>query len=287
MGGAAFVGRAFHKPTVAVAPLLCVFAVVAGSAIGARAATPFTVTTTLAGKRVLPRRIHWVASTNVAASKVDEVRFFVDGGKPRWVEESAPYTFGDDEGGTHKGYLVTTWLSPGKHRFTVRATALDGRTAESTVVARVGAAHAPPAALAGTWRRVVPDTTAAPGSGTTGNPTDTILPTGTYTMVIDKRWIQVRFPGTFQTPQSDSTGEGWILDSDYTAGPHALRVFGAVTFDTHHGQAELGWWCWPDGPPADYLWSANGDTLTLRPRNGADPCGVRRFVWAGEWKRTS
>jgi hypothetical protein len=58
-------------------------------------------------------------------------------------------------------------------------------------------------------------------------------------MVIDKRWIQVRFPGEYRRPQSDNTGEGWILASDYTAAATGFRVYGAVTFDTHHGQAEL------------------------------------------------
>jgi hypothetical protein len=58
-----------------------------------------------------------------------------------------------------------------------------------------------------------------------------------------------------------------------------------VIFDTFHEQAETGWWCLEDGPEADYTWSVSGDTLTLKPKTGADSCGVRGFVWAGDWKR--
>jgi hypothetical protein len=243
---------------------------------------PFTISSTLDGKRVLPHRIRWLAK--VRGARVKSVAFVIDGGKPRWVEENPPYTFGDDEDGEHKGYLVTSWLKPGKHRFTVRAVASDGRKSTDTVIARVRPAPEPPGDLGGTWQRDVRDTSDAPEPGTPGNPTETLTPAGTYRMVVDRRWIQVRFPGKYRVPQSDETGAGWILDSDYTAGPTGFRVFGAVTFDTHHGQAELGWWCWPDGPPASYRWSTSGDTLTLTPR-GTDPCAVRSFIWAGAWTR--
>jgi hypothetical protein len=246
---------------------------------------PFKVTSTLDGKTVLPHRIRWLASPRLPLTKIKRVDFLIDGGKPRWVEQNPPYTFGDDEGGLHKGYLVTSWLTPGKHRFTVRAITTDGRSSSHTVVARVLPAPAPPAGLGGTWQRAITDTSGAPEPGSKGNPTETLTPTGTYTMVIEKRWIQVRFPGTFRRPQSDNTGEGWILDSDYTAGPGGLRALGPVIFDTFHEQAETGWWCLEDGPEADYTWSVSGDTLTLKPKTGADSCGVRGFVWAGDWKR--
>jgi hypothetical protein len=255
----------------------------AGVAVSAK--PPFKVTSTLDGKTVLPQRIRWLAFPRLAATKVKEVDFLIDGGKPRWIEQHAPYTFGDDENGQHKGYLVTSWLTPGRHRFTARVIDYDGRKSEDTVVARVLPAPAPPATLAGTWQRNIPDTSGAPAAGTPGNPTDTFTPPGTYTMVVEKRWIQVRFPGTFHRPASDDTGEGWIFDSDYSAGPTSFRTFGAVTFDTFHDQAETGWFCWADGPPGDYNWSVSGDTLTLTPKGGADPCGIRGFIWAGDWTR--
>jgi hypothetical protein len=53
------------------------------------------------------------------------------------------------------GWLVTTWLSPGRHRFVVRVVDRTGRSAEDAVTARVVAPPAAPPALArGTWRRV-------------------------------------------------------------------------------------------------------------------------------------
>jgi hypothetical protein len=248
---------------------------------------PFKVTSTLDGKSVLPHRIRWIASPRLPLTRVKEVDFLIDGGKPRWVEHNPPYTFSDDEGGLHGGYLVTSWLTPGKHRFTVRAITTDRRTSSDTVVARVLPAPEPPAGLGGTWRRTIPDTSGAPAPGSKGNPSDTFTPPGTYTMVIEKRWIQVRFPGAFHRPQSDNTGEGWILDSDYSAGPNSLSALGPVIFDTSHEQAETGWWCLEDGPEGDYLWSTSGDTLTLKPKAGADTCGVRGFIWAGDWKRVA
>jgi hypothetical protein len=271
-------------PVIIVAAAVCVAG--CGTDGGnARASESFTVSSTLDGQEVLPHRIRWVASVRPGTAHVREVQFLIDGGKPRWVEREAPYTFGDDFDGEHQGSLVTSWLAPGTHRFTVRVLTDDGRTAVNTVVVRVLPAPAPPAAIAGTWKRRVPDTSGAPAPGSPGNPTETLTPPGTYTMVIDKRWIQTRFPGTFHSLESDDTGAGWILDSDYSAQRTGLRVLGAVIFDTHHDQAELGWWCWPDGPPADYRWSARGDRLTLTPAEGADPCEVRGFVWAGVWTR--
>jgi hypothetical protein len=271
--------------------LLAAIAVVAGCGGGddhvAATTTPrkraFTVTSTLDGKHVLPHHIRWLAMPKVDGASVKSVAFLIDGGKPRWVETQPPYTFGDDEKGAHQGYLVTSWLAPGKHRFSVRAVATDGRTATDTVVAGVPDPPRPPKTLGGTWERTISDTSAAPGPGA-GNPTETLTPPGTYKLVIDERWMQVRFPGRFRVPESDDTGEGWILDSDYVAGPKDLRVYGAVTFDTHHGQAELGWWCWEDGPPATYVWSTKGDTLTLKPKP-TDACTVRSFIWAGRWTR--
>ena len=270
----------FRRLVPAVAALAGLL--VAGS-VTAASGTPFKIASTLDGKRVLPHRLHWLGLPTLPPAKIKEVDFLIDG-KIAWVEHQAPYVYSEDDG-PHRGYLVTSFLAPGNHRFVVRAIAIDGRKATDSVVARVLPAPAPPGALAGTWRRNVPDVSAAPMNGTAGNPTDTITPVGTYTMVIDKRWIQVRFPGPFHRPQSDNTGEGWIFDSDYAAGPTSFQVYGAVTFDTFHEQAETGWWCYSDGPAATYTWSVKGNTLTLTPVGGHDACGIRGFIWAGDWTR--
>jgi hypothetical protein len=80
---------------------------------------------------------------------VSAVTFVIDR-KVRWIEHRAPYAYGDDG-----NWLVTSWLAPGPHRFTVRVTATDGRKAETTTIARVVPARAPPSELNDTkWTRV-------------------------------------------------------------------------------------------------------------------------------------
>jgi hypothetical protein len=37
---------------------------------------------------------------------------------------------------------------------------------------------------------------------------------------------------------------------------------------------------WPGCPVGDYVWRFDGDSLTLAPRVGSDPCGIRGFIWA-------
>jgi hypothetical protein len=244
----------------------------------------FAIRSTIDGKTVLPHRIRWIARPQLPAARVAEVDFLIDG-KAAWVEHAAPYVFSEDEGGSHLGYLVTSWLKPGMHRFAVRVKTTQGTKLTHTVTARVVAAPDVPAALAGTWRRTLADTSGAPPSDTPDNPTGTVIPPGVYTMVIDQRMIQMRFPGVFHRPASDSSGAGWILDSDFTLGDSVLTALGPVIFEPNHEQAETGWWCWQDGPAGSYTWSVSGSKLTLAPRGGKDPCGVRGFAWAGQWTR--
>jgi hypothetical protein len=271
------------------APLATLVLMAAGLALAASAAAapgkPFKVASTLDGKKVLPHHIHWLSMPTLPPAKISEVDFLVDG-KLAWVEHKAPYVYSEDDG-PHRGYLVTSWLTPGKHRFAVRAVATDGRTATDTVIARVLPAPDPPAALAGRWKRLIADTSGAPTPGSAGNPTDSLTPPGTYAMIIDKRWIRQIQPGKFDKPVSDNTGAGWVYESDYTASPTTLRVYGSVTrFPFNDSIADGGgWWCYEDGPAATYTWSVSGDTLTLTPVGGKDACGIRGFIWAGEWTR--
>jgi hypothetical protein len=246
----------------------------------------FKVTSSIDGKTVLPHRLRWIARPRIPAANVGHVDFLIDG-KVTWIEHMAPYTYSDDEAGAHLGYLVTSWLKPGRHRFAVRVVATDGRQVTHSVTARVLAAPDVPAALAGTWQRTLTDVYGAPANGTPGNPTDTIIAPGTYTMVIDERMIQVRWPGVYHWPQSDTTAAGWITDSDFTLAGATLQALGPVTFrpNSDPPRAEAGWWCWQDGPAGSYTWSVSGSTLTLTPKAGGDPCGVRSFVWAGQWTR--
>src|SRR6266496_591736 len=138
----------FTRVRIAVVVLLA--CAVAASAAGAGGRKQeFKVGSTLAGKTVLPHRIHWLGFPRIAESKVKEVDFLIDG-KVRWVEHHAPYTYGYDE-----NYLVTSWLTPSLHNFTTRAIATDGRRGTTSTTARVLPAKPPPAKLAGSWKRSV------------------------------------------------------------------------------------------------------------------------------------
>jgi hypothetical protein len=237
--------------------------------------TAFSVTSTLRGKKLVPRRIHWVARTSAAAS---EVRFLIDG-KVRWIEHNPPFSYSEDG-----GYLVTSWLSPGRHRFVVQATTITGSRAMETVVARVPAAPPPPAGLAGKWQRAVSE----PVPPDPGFPGDAV-PAGMWTIVFDRRWIESHFPGKFNAATSPRTGAGNILLDDYTPGPRTFAVYGAVTtgpldISSPSSPQGGGWWCGPGGPKAVYSWSVIGDELSLRPV-GDDACSQRGGVFAGTWTR--
>lgn len=252
----------------------------ASSAGGFPAQAQFTVKSSLDGKSVLPHRIAWLAFPSLGRSKVARVDFLIDGGRVRWTETNPPYRYANDD-----GFLVTSWLTAGRHRFQVRATAKDGSVATKTVVARVAPAPRPPAEIAGTWQRTI-DTSAAPKAGSKDNPTSTFTPSGRYRITFEKRWILDRFPGKYVYPASNKTGTGFIFMSDYTATSKLLYVRGAVIFRKYSDKvAGGGAWCHFGGPAASYRWTVSDRKLTLSPAGGSDACGIRGFIWAGEWTR--
>ena len=273
---------------ITITVVVAMAAALVANGLGAPGSKPFKVASTLDGKKVLPHRIHWLGLPTLAPAQVKKVEFLIDG-KVRWIERHRPYVYGDDDAGRHPGYLVTSWLAPGKHRFTVRAVASHGRQATDTVVARVLPAPPVPDALAGTWQRTIDDTSAAPKPGSAGNPTDTLTPPGPYRLTFQSRWIHDVFPcDTSPCRFNDKTGGGNEFVSDWTPNATTFRVRGAVPFNVGHDTDRLysaGSWCWRDGPPATYTWSVSGNTLTLAPVGGHDACRIRGFVWTGQWTR--
>jgi hypothetical protein len=256
--------RRFSLLVAALAVALC-----AGGATASGVASPFVVRSSLDGMSTLPSRIHWVGPPRIPASRIEEVAFLIDG-KVRWIERRAPYTYSDDG-----GYLVTTWLRPGTHRFTVRVRATDGRTATDTVVARVSTAPTIPAAIAGSWRRSVSKQEARSQA-----------PAGVWTLTFERRWVSDKSPGRWDPVKSQKTGNGGVVDSYWVPGPRTFVVAGSVTtrlFDDT--DAEGGWWCEPGGPKAIYSWRVTGDTLSLAPVGGHDACADRGSIWTGTWKR--
>jgi hypothetical protein len=195
---------------------------------------PLKITTTLDGKKVLPHRIHWVARTSIPGSAVSAVTFLIDG-KVRWIEQRAPYTYGDDG-----NWLVTSWLTPGTHRFTARVRATDGRRAAATTRARVVPPPAPPSELNDTqWTRVYTEAEAGEA------------PAGTWTLRIDATGWRIR----------DPNGEGAWIDVAYLQ-PGALETRGGIWTRPHNhyeGQA----WCEDTNAPVRFSWKVDGDSLTL------------------------
>ena len=236
----------------------------------AQPSAAFTIRSSLDGKAVLPHRIRWIAYPS-AFVVFPGVEFLIDG-KLVFDNRLEPYAFGadgrDEATGTVKtGYLVTSWLSPGKHRFTVRAKRGPDRVeATRTVVARVPAAPAPPAALAGTWTRVLPNAV-PPDKGVLYRVT---APAGAYRVTVDRRFIRVTGPEA-----------GGNVKNEYVATPTTIRIGGPVwTGDPTEGAV-----CDPWGPEATYVWSVTGSTLTLAPRNAPDGCRQRGAIFTGEWTR--
>jgi len=257
--------------------LVCGGVMLLGASASASTSRPgakaFTIRSSLDGKTVLPHRIQWIAYPS-APVLFPGVEFLIDG-KLVFANRLEPYAFADDgrdeESGTRKtGFLVTSWLAPGPHRFTVRGKAIvAGRrtSVEKTVTARVPAAPSPPAQLAGTWRHELD--TAVPPDPNRLYKTVTAQP-GTYRIVIDRRYLRLSGPA----PRRN-------VKVDYMAGAGTLTIRGPVwTGDPVEGAI-----CDPWGPDATYSWSVSGTTLTLEPAGKPDGCKQRAGILSGEWTR--
>lgn len=232
------------------------------AALAAHAAQPVLVRSSLDGKRVLPVRIHWVAKPAVAAARVREVDFLIDG-RLGWVEHKAPYVYANDG-----NWLVTSFLSPGKHRFTTRVITGSGARGEKTVIARVVAAPAPPAGIAGNWKRTM--TAADAKKATSSQPP----PPGVWKLHITaKGWAM-----------TDPEGGGGLFDVVYrSAGKLQMRP----TIETPpFPNPANGGFC--DDTDPLWLWTetitGDGKSMELNPA-GHDPCGDRTAILQGTWTR--
>jgi hypothetical protein len=245
---------------------------------GAGGAQSFSVASTLDGKTVLPHRIHWLARPSRASSHILEVDFLIDGRKS-WIEKKSPYVYGDTG-----NWLVTSALSPGRHRFTVRARAKDGTTAQRTTIARVLPAAPPPSELAGSWERVVTKEQAGP-----------VTPAGTWGITIDSTGWIVRDPDG-----SRGCGCGSWIDVAYSPG-NLVELRSGIWTQPNSARAKLGGngWCndthapanydlYGTNAPVDYDWTVSADTLTVT-LNGSDRCGPANakqdWIVAGVWTR--
>jgi len=253
-----------------LALILTVAACSQGPATPAHTASPAAspakpkVTSTLDGLTALPHRIHWQAFPGGPSSDVSEVDYLIDG-KLRWIEHSAPYFYGSDG-----NYLVTSFLAPGAHTFTTRAIWANGRTATDTVRATISPAAAPPAALAGTWKKsqgqMGPPASCSPGP---------CPPPGDWRLVISSVGWQIY----------DTSGGGNLLDVAYLS-PGLLEIRQGM-FTSPDSQLDGNGWCNNDpGPTIRLRYAVQGNSLTFTPI-GALGCGGTDYVtgshWRGSW----
>ena len=171
---------------------------------------------------------------------------------------NSPYVYGSDDDGTNLGFLITTWLKPGRHSFTVRAIGESGRVVSDTVTARVTAAPQPPSALRGTWARTMTqqDITSA---GLTQGP-----PTGPWQLVFDQ-------VGAWELdPLDTGLGTQYVVTGDtinvYTPiqeAPCCSNGGDGIVRYGHHGLGGVD--CNPSGPFGCLVPSVQADTLTLAP----------------------
>jgi hypothetical protein len=214
-----------------------------------------SVRSSLPGHVTLPHRIRWTATPSVPPDQISAIDFLIDG-RPVWVEHNAPYYYGSDG-----NFLVTSFLSPGSHVFTVKATTIGGKTASTTAMATVPAAPPPPNALAGTWKRFVKQTDAS------------APPSGDWHLVINRVGWDIH----------DTSGGGNLLDVAYLKpGLLEVRTGMATGHDTVVGGAadeDLNGFCNNEpGMPVRYRWSITGSRLHFRYLSGQACPGFTQFL---------
>jgi hypothetical protein len=217
------------------------------------------VTSTIDGLTALPHRIHWRAFPGPLAD-ITEVDFLIDG-KQLWVEHGTPYFYGGDY-----NYLVTSFLSPRVHRFTVRAIDVSGNVATDTVTATVPTAPRPPAALAGTWKAYAPPSP-NPSSCSPGP----CPPAGYWRLVISPIGWQVY----------DTSDGGGLYDVRYLSSDLVEIRTG---MQTGHGNDDGNAWCNDNaGTPVRVHWTVSGNLLSFTPVGSqAGSCGFTAFLAAPE-----
>jgi hypothetical protein len=238
------------KRTRAVALVAIAAAILVAAAYSA---TPrLAVHSSLNGRKVLPLRLHWTARTSLPAGKVKAVDFLIDG-RLGWREHNPPYNYGSDG-----NWLVTSFLHPGLHTFTVRILGRDGRRAHDSVRARVTAAPPPPAALGGTWQRNV----------TAGG-------RGTWKITIDRIGWQ------FQDPH----GGGQNQDVSYPSS-NSVLVRAAIEEPIYGRYKRGGAFCGHEPDPRGlYHYSVGSDGTSLTLTAAGNDC--RRSLIEGTWTRRS
>jgi hypothetical protein len=230
---------------------------------GPTAATA-TVTSTIDGMSVLPHRVHWEAKPSVRPEAVSEVDFLIDS-HVAWTENNAPYSYGADG-----NWLVTSFLTPGRHQFETLLVTVDGQKVTDKVAAMVGKATPPPASVSGKWMRNV--TSSDISKATSGQPP----PAGRWSLTINEVGWKL----------GDPQGSGGLNDVAYLApGRLAMRPTIEVPPFPNDGN---GGFCHEPDPQWRWAYTLSNHDKTMRLTPiGQDPCGDRAAIYQGNWTRTS
>ncbi|WP_110888943.1 Ig-like domain-containing protein [Deinococcus yavapaiensis] len=223
----------------------------------------------------LPLRVAWVATPSIETYDIRTVQFFIDG-KLVSTPQNAPYRFNGPG-----NFLVTTFLTPGRHTFTATVTALDGRKASETVTANVAAAPQPPAALAGAWERVITKEQFDAAGLDTGN--DPVLST-----LLGRPWrIIIDSAGLWTI---DPMPSGGLLHVNIRG--NTLTTLGPIRTGPNDAVfaygAPLGGdnYCGPvNRDEGAYSWAVTGNQLTLRAVKPA--CASEEVILTGTWTRVT
>jgi hypothetical protein len=181
---------------------------------------------------------------------------------PRFATEyKSPYVYGDDG-----NWLVTTFLRPGEHTFTVRVISLAGESASRSVSAT---SSAPPVPPVGVWTRTV--TAADMRKSTPGAPG----PLGVWRlMIVAAGWELL-----------DPQGNKGLFDVAYLSGGLEMRP--TIEYPPYPN-INNGGFCANTDPIFDWTYAVGrgGRTLRLHPE-GQDPCGDRAAILEGTWTHVS
>jgi hypothetical protein len=221
------------------------------------------VSSTLDGLSQLPYRIHWVVTPGIPLADVAEVDFRIDG-VLAWVENQSPFVYGNDG-----NWLVTSFLAPGVHAFTVRVISIAGQSASRSVTATTSAPPSPPVALAGTWTRTVTATDVT--KATSGEPP----PAGDWRLMIVAAGWELLDPQAIKG----------LFDVGYL--PSTLEMRPTIEYPPYPN-SNNGGFCENTDPIFDWTYAVGrgGRTLKLHPQ-GQDPCGDRAAILEGTWTRVS
>jgi hypothetical protein len=213
---------------------------------------------------VLSDPVAWTAQPVGLANGevVDRVKFSIDG-RVRWTEHKAPYFFNDDN-----NRLFPWVLGAGQHSLAVRVITVAGRSASTSAQVTVPTEQTP-AALAGTYARVVTAADIRRTDSFRHEASDQMPPIGTWRLRIASGGVLF-----FDDPRGGGGSEAFTALADST-----LTMQGPVNW--LEPPSKRGSFCAIERDGA-YRWTITARTLVLTARS--DRCADRNSLFTGIWR---